>query len=1343
MIRRIILSLTLIVSVVTLLFIWLISTESGLQWGYQQVQSRIPASLSISGIAGRIIGPLTFEEIRYDHQGQALIARQISLEWKPQDLWRTRISVSDLDIQSLDITIAENTDTNQQAISLPHIELPFAIKLNKAEINAIKITRGIDHYTIDQIEASAGLLGDGLKIDKLDIDSEKLGLNLQGTLHPQGTYSHDLKLQWRTTLPDGKKISGRGAIIGDTNSTSITQDIEGPLKFKLALELRELLAQPHWQSELTATNFDTGLIDNRMPPLTGDLRLTASGDTQTANISGQLRASSSEIGAFNADFKLSSLQGESRFAGISVDTLSINARQGTFTASGQLDWSPMLRWNADITASDVNPAIEWPQWPGNLEAKLNTSGQIKEGELIANADIRQLKGTLRDYPVAMQSRLHWQNNTLDISQLNFSSGNSRLSAEGQISEKLNLQWSLESDDLAELYPQAQGSLKAAGVLDGPRTSPNFKVSMNGRSLQLHGYKLDALDVIAEGDRVDINAVAAAAKVEISLVGKLENDHWRGQLVRAEIQTLDYNNWKIKSPADIDLSKDTVDIDRFCLQGEKDSEICSRLLGKDQLWKIGLQISRLPVSLFNRWIPPGLDIRGQANANANLEFHSGEQLLGDVKLTLPPGMANYQLTEKLNEQFEYSSAQLDLLMQKNGITANTSLELVNGDGFDGSLELPGANILTLDLQEQTLQANARLRAHDLSPIDAVINEVDRLQGNLNLDLVATGTLARPRIKGKAKLIDGSLSIPAANLIVSQLNIDATSKDHASISYQAAAKTSGGSITLQGDTRLDAAQGWPSRFKIEGKSFDLAGLLKPWLTAESHVDGVLNTTATLNYKAPDHLFGEIQLTAPSGTLNYPLLEGEIEQWQYHDSTISLLLDQRGIRGHSEILIGDGNRFTGNFDLPDARLLTLDQQSQLLRADARLDFKELAIIEALVPDITRLQGALTLNLDAGGTLQQPALSVSAEMQNASVDIPRLGLSIKQVDLRGATDNDNRFDFQLTAISGDGNLAVRGNSLLDAEKGWPTTFSITGNNLEVSRIPEATVNISPDLVVDLQHRSILIRGDLAVPYAKLQPKDITTAAQVSNDAVIIDSKETVKPKWQINSEINLILGERVSFFGFGFEGQLGGNLLIQEEAGQLTRGTGEIKILQGRYRAYGQRLDIENGRLLFTGGPLTDPGLDIRAVRNVGNVTAGIQVNGRLKKPQLELFSIPAMGQTDTLSYLLLGRPMESASGEDGAMMAKAALALGLSGGDRLARSIGDRFGLDEMRIESNDSGEQASLVVGRYLSPQLYVSYGVGLIGSFNTLNLRYRITDRWQLKAESGESHGADLMYTFER
>ena len=162
-----------------------------------------------------------------------------------------------------------------------------------------------------------------------------------------------------------------------------------------------------------------------------------------------------------------------------------------------------------------------------------------------------------------------------------------------------------------------------------------------------------------------------------------------------------------------------------------------------------------------------------------------------------------------------------------------------------------------------------------------------------------------------------------------------------------------------------------------------------------------------------------------------------------------------------------------------------------------------------------------------------------------------------------------------------------------------------------------------------------------------------------------------------------------------------------------------------------------------MNNPGLDVQAVRKTPEVIAGVKITGRLQQPRLDLFSTPSLGQTDILSYLLTGGPLESASSGQGAMLANASLALGLSGGDQIARSIGDRFGFDEMRVESDSTGDQASLVVGRYLSPRLYVGYGIGLIESINTFNLRYRISDHWQLEAESGIDQGADLFYRFER
>jgi len=1377
--RRLLYGLAALIMLPTLFLIWLVNSESGMRWSYQQALPHLPDTLIVTGLSGTLAGPITAQAIRYQNQGQILDARQVTLNWNPWDLLRANIAISELQIQSLEIVIPENTgdsDADDPPVSLPQIELPLGMSLSQAVINSISITRGADSYQLEQIRASAAAQMDGFIIENLEIDSEKLKLNLQGRLYPVDDYAHDVKLRWQAILPSGARVEAEGEIIGDLRSTRITQNLQGALQLELALELRELLSQPSWQSELEVNAIDSNLLDPGLPSLQGKLKLSASGDTTTARISGRLNAESAELGAFDADFKLSSLEGERRFEGIRIDALKIGTLQGQLSVNGQLDWSPALRWEADISASKIDPETLFPQWPGNIEARLSSRGGIEDGELIASANISRLQGKLRGYPVSLQSQLQWKNNGVEISQLNFSSGETRLSAEGRINETLDLRWSLDSNNLAELYPQAQGKLAASGELRGSRDSPTIKAQFSGQSLQLpdyeiaeiqgdlhfdlsnprqfrlnlagqmlklQGYILQSLDMVADPGRIHANVVAAEASAQVTLDGILETDHWRGKLVQADIQTRDYHNWTLQAPSAISLSENSLVTDVVCLRSDRGSEICNRIERQDKIWEIALDLRSIPLPMFKHWMPPELQIEGLAHARADLEYRLPQQLLGKIDIDLPPGMATYNLANDYTERFDYRFAKLELQLQDTGIEANTTLELVNGDRFEGRVALPGANPFTVNPESQALQASARLNAHELGIIDAMIEEVDGMRGTVALDLEVTGTLANPRVKGNAQLLDGELGIPAVKLKLAQLSIHLQSEDYEKISYRGEAFITGGKLTMHGDTLLNATDGWPSNLQIDATSLDLARLLEPWLPEDTQVAGMLYSSAKLKFRAPDNLFGEIELSAPSGKLSYPLLEGEIENWEYRDTRLSLILDQQGIRGQSEISIGAGNALDGNLELPKAKLLALDWENQMLEARAKLNFTELAIIEALIPDIDSLRGSLTLNLSADGALARPNLAGSAEMLDASVAIPKLGLKLERISLRGATAADNRFKFQLDAHSGDGSLAVAGSSRLDAASGWPTTLSIKGNEFEVSRIPEATIRVSPDLVVELQDRSIDIRGDLLVPYAKLQPIDVTTAAQVSNDSVITDSTEKPQSKWQITTRVNLILGDRVTFFGFGFEGQLGGNLLIEEAAGQLTSGIGEINVPQGRYRAYGQRLDIENGRLLFTGGPLTNPGLDIRAIRETGNVTAGIQVTGRLQQPKLELFSIPTMGQTDTLSYLLLGRPIESASNEDGAMMAKAALALRLAGSDQLARRIGDRFGLDEMRIEGSDSGDQASLVVGRYLSPQLYVSYGIGLLGSFNTFNLRYMISEQWQLKAESGESHGADLMYTFER
>ena len=61
----------------------------------------------------------------------------------------------------------------------------------------------------------------------------------------------------------------------------------------------------------------------------------------------------------------------------------------------------------------------------------------------------------------------------------------------------------------------------------------------------------------------------------------------------------------------------------------------------------------------------------------------------------------------------------------------------------------------------------------------------------------------------------------------------------------------------------------------------------------------------------------------------------------------------------------------------------------------------------------------------------------------------------------------------------------------------------------------------------------------------------------------------------------------------------------------------------------------------------------------------------------------------------------------------------------------------------GAGASYTLGKYLTPELYVSYGIGLFDAINTFSLRYSLTDRLSLESVSGSGNSADLIYTIER
>ena len=57
--------------------------------------------------------------------------------------------------------------------------------------------------------------------------------------------------------------------------------------------------------------------------------------------------------------------------------------------------------------------------------------------------------------------------------------------------------------------------------------------------------------------------------------------------------------------------------------------------------------------------------------------------------------------------------------------------------------------------------------------------------------------------------------------------------------------------------------------------------------------------------------------------------------------------------------------------------------------------------------------------------------------------------------------------------------------------------------------------------------------------------------------------------------------------------------------------------------------------------------------------------------------------------------------------------------------------------------ALILGKHLSPRLYINYSIGLFDSASVFRLRYQLTRHWSVEAQSGTATGGDILYSIER
>jgi translocation and assembly module TamB len=296
-----------------------------------------------------------------------------------------------------------------------------------------------------------------------------------------------------------------------------------------------------------------------------------------------------------------------------------------------------------------------------------------------------------------------------------------------------------------------------------------------------------------------------------------------------------------------------------------------------------------------------------------------------------------------------------------------------------------------------------------------------------------------------------------------------------------------------------------------------------------------------------------------------------------------------------------------------------------------------------------------------------------------------------------------------------------------------ISGDNITVLDRANGLVLISPDNNDNLNPDLIKIRGTLTIPKGNYSLKILPDqAAGVSADERIVNQRATSDVKSRaIVTRTDIVLNDSFEFKGYDLSTRLGGQLKLTQKTDSLLQGFGSLSLYDRVYKAYGQKLNVECGLLIFQ-GPLDNPGPNITVLRETKNTTVGVNIGGFTQDIRSELFTDPVLPPTDVMAIIITGKAPADLNKSDADQVMKAATALGISQSRGISNTLQNTFGVDVVSLQGGDSYEDSSLVGGKHLSPDLFISYAQNLFTPAGSVQLDYTLSKNLGLKAQSGKA-----------
>jgi translocation and assembly module TamB len=962
---------------------------------------------------------------------------------------------------------------------------------------------------------------------------------------------------------------------------------------------------------------------------------------------------------------------------------------GILSGNLELDWSGGMAARGRLQGKNLNPAVLAKDWQGevNLYAVVDVA-MPKQGSPRGKAELILLQSQLHGQPLTGGVTGSFFGNNLQIGNLDLHGRGFDLHGGGNLAKRFDV--TAVVTDLSRLVPETAGELRLAGWGMWKNGRAGGSIIASGRKLKGRGMGIENL----------------------SLEGTLP--------------------WGKDSPVHLDASLQKISYRQF----QADSV---RLVmdGRTSHHLVSLEMAASEASL-------SLAAAGSYHNRTwqgTIDRFSGRDRVGPWNLHAP---AKLQVT----------SAQLSL--------AKTTLAGPGRERLEVEAEVtPGQATGDVRLQWDELNLNRatpwlqgmRVAGSSSGQIAATLYAEKRLQ--FNMQAVGAGsvtsggrtiTLERADLQGMGdeKGIHADVTVTGTEGIGVEARIATVSPARLALPEQ-------GSMSLH----------WTVP--------DLA-VLEPWMKGSIKVSGRLEGTAKGKFLPENRLALDGDISLGEGNLHWRKPEGE-GTMALKDVSVKWSWQGDTLQGKVQLALAEFGQLRGSFILPvPAAFPAAPDPQGAIDVTLAGQVREQGLLSAFMPGLVQeTHGLVGMDMGVGGVWQEPRLRGTVQLSQAGAYLPSAGIRLRDVLLAANLDRD-RVEVTFRAASGSGQLTGDGVVQLQGRQVASYRGTINGDQFQVIHLPELEASASPQLSFGGNLQKVSVRGEVRLPVLLVHGQPPKASIQPSPDVILEGAPpEKRGPRLAMDVQVRVILGDRVLVKAAGLDAQLGGSMDLSIASLDNIASTGEIKVVKGRYKAYGLDLAIARGRIFYGGGRVNEPLLDVLALRTVGDVRAGVTVTGTPRVPVIKLYSEPTMPDMDILAYMVLGHPLGASTEQAGLVAQAAGLLLSTGQSTVLQDQIKNRLGLSTIEIESGrqdaasrmgykpiavtpsgmaptkeaDTGvSQSILTLGKYLTPELYISYGRSLFTGANLFRLRYDISRRLQLETETGSESGVDLYYKMQ-